>query len=123
MAIELAVGAGLGSGTGSPMASGDLGSEEERLAELARRESDWRGPVLTERRDEVDDFRSRVGVAERDSLPTEGLRGENLELAAGPGDARDDDGFLNGVVRDDLGAPPGDVARERFWRDWARSAA
>ena len=113
LAMELAVSTGLGSGIGSPMASGDLGRDEERLAELARRERDcWRGPVLTERSDEVDDFLNRVGVADRDSLPLEGLRGENLEFVAGPGDAREAD--LKGVLRDDLGVAPGEVASERF---------
>lgn len=102
-----------GFGSGSLMASGDLGSDEERLVELARRERDCcRGPVLTERKDEVDDFLSKVGVAERDSLPLEGPRGENLEFAADPGDASEAD--LKGVLRDDLGAAPGEVARERF---------
>lgn len=77
--------------------------------------------MLTERRDEVDDFLSRVGVAGRDSLPLDGLRGENLEFVAGPGDAREAD--LKGVLRDDLGVGPGEVASERFRRDCVRSAA
>lgn len=121
MAIELAVGTGLGSGIGSVMASGDLENEEERPVELARRERDWRGPTLAERKDEVDDFRKRVGVADGESLPLEGLRGENLGLATAPEDAREDDTFLIGLVRGD--ARPGDVPSERLWRDCVRSAA
>ena len=121
MAIELAVGTGLGSGIGSAMASGDLENEEERPVALARRERDWRGPALAERSEEVDDLRKRFGVPDRESPPVEGLLGENLGLATALGDARDDDTFLIGLVR---GEPlPGDVPRERFWRDWERSAA
>lgn len=121
MAIELAVGTGLTSGIGSVMVSGDLENDEERPVALARRERDWRGPALAERKDEVDDLRKRFGVADRESPPVEGLRGENLGLATALGDAREADTFLIGLVR---GEPlPGDVPRERFWRDWERSAA
>lgn len=121
MAIEFAVGTGFGSGIGSVLANGDLENEEERPVALARRERDWRGPTLAERKDEVDDFRKRVGVADRESAPLEGLRGENLGFGTALGDASDDDTFLIGLLR---GEPlPGDVPRERFWRDWVRSAA
>lgn len=118
MAMEFAVSSGLGSGSSTAaMASGDLArddDDDDRLAELARRERDcdWRGPTLEERREGVEDFLNKAGVADRDSLPVEGLRGVNLELAAGAGDASDVEEFLNGVVRSgDRVALVGDASR------------
>lgn len=73
------------------MASGDLGVELERLAELALRDRDWpwRGPTLGDRKDEVEDFRTSDGVDALEVLPMEGLRGDSLGFDAGEGEARE----------------------------------
>jgi hypothetical protein len=59
---------------------------------LARRERDvpGRGPTLGDRREEVDVFLKRVGVADRDSRPIEGLRGDALEWTIVAAGAKDD---------------------------------
>jgi hypothetical protein len=105
----------LGSGMASIVASGDLGMAPDRLAELARRAIDCRGPMLEERSVGVDDFLSRVGVADRASPPRdEGLRGGKRGARERPGDAREAEACLSGADLGDCAVDPGDVERESF---------